>query len=300
MPILKKMTIGTMRFKPMSHSNEKEKVTLSPREEYLQSEEFYANKIFLNAVLPVLKTTVEGKPQLTKAWEGKSGICQIRCLANSFDSQDDGTHFIIEDGEWSVKRGLSEETPDMELVFNSRKHLNNFFKGKQIPLPKIKGIFSGKGLFLPFMKSLMAMGKLLGATKPPKREEDQHLLVRCMFNLLSTGISTLNKLDHPKVKKWTTPSPDRVYAWRVGEDEDLAAYIRIKAGKSKASRGVYKRSLPFFTMRFDSVSSALGILLSIDDMIESTVTGRLVMEGAPEYGAQLGDLMLMIGGMIQP
>ncbi len=274
--------------------------TYSNRESYQQSEEFYANKIFLNAVLPVLKTTVEGKENLSKLWKGKSGICQIRCLAGPLDTEDDGTHFIIQDGAWSVQRGLSEEKPSIELIFKSRKHLNNFFKGKQFPLPKFRGVFSGKGMFIPFMKSLMAMGALLGSTKPPKSDEDQRLLVQCMFNLLSTGISTLNKLNHPKVVQWTEKSPDRVYAWRVGEDEELAAYIRIKAGKSKSCRGVYRRSMPFFTMRFDTVPSALGTLLSIDDMIEATVTGRIVMEGAPEYGAQLGDLMLLIGSMIQP
>ncbi|MDC7233285.1 MAG: hypothetical protein PQJ58_08630 [Spirochaetales bacterium] len=269
-------------------------------EDYRQSDEYYANKIFLNAVLPVLKTVVEGKASLQKGWKGKNGICQIRCMAGPFDEGDDGTHFLIEEGSWSVKRGLSEEKPDVELVFKSRKHLNNFFKGKQIPFPAMKGVFKGKGMFLPFMQALITMGGLLGSTKPPKSEEDQNLLVKCMFNLLSTGISTLNKLGHPKIKKWTEKSPDRVYAWRVGEDEDLAAYIRIKAGKSKASRGVYRRSMPFFTMKFDTVPSALGILLSIDDMIESTVKGKIIMEGAPEYGSQLGDHMLMIGALIQP
>lgn len=268
-------------------------------EEYKHSEEYYTNKIFLNAVLPVMKTVVEGKESLKKGWNGKNGICQIRCLANEHDDADDGTHFLIEEGKWTVKRGLSEESPDVELIFKSRAHLNNFFKGKQIPFPAMKGVIKGKGLFIPFMKTLITMGGLLGSKQAPKSEDDQHLLVKSMFNLLSSGISTLNKLGHPKIKNWTEKSHDRVYAWRVGDDEDLASYLRIKAGKSKASRGVYSRSMPFFTMKFDSVSSALGILLGTDDMIQSTVNGKIIMEGAPEYGSQLGDHMLMIGAMIQ-
>ena len=258
--------------------------------------EFFANKVFLNSVLPVVKTVVDGKESLKNIWKGKSGVCQINCKT---DDGGDGTHFVIEDGEWTVKRGLYEGKPDVELIFKSRSHLNQFFKGKQFPLPAMKGIFKGKGMFLPFMKCLTAMGGLLAATAPPETEEDQRLLVKCMFNLLSTGISTLNKLKHPKVHPWTAKSPDRVYAWAVGDDEDLAAYIRIKAGKSKASRGHYRRSMPFFTMRFDSVRSALGILLSTDDMIESTVSGKLIMEGGPEYGGQLGDHMLLVGSLIQ-
>ena len=52
-------------------------------------------------------------------------------------------------------------------------------------------------------------------------------------------------------------------------------------------------------MRFDSILSALGILLDTDDMLTSTMNGKLVMEGGPEFGAQLGDRMLLIGGLIQ-
>ena len=262
----------------------------------LYDDVYYTNKLFLDSVLPVLKTVTEGKAALQKAWKGRSGICQIRCRTGDGD---DGTHFLIDNGEWNVRRGLSGEKPDVELVFKSRKHLNGFFKGKMLPLPAMRGVLGGKGLFLPFMKSLLAMSALLGATEPPKAEEDGRLLVRCMFYLLSTGISTLNKLEHPKVHPWAASSPDRVYAWAVGEDEELAAFIRVKAGKSKAARGSYKRSMPFFTMRFDSIPSALGILLSTDDMIESTVSGKLIMEGGPEYGAQLGDHMMLVGSLIQ-
>jgi len=257
---------------------------------------YYTNRVFLDSVLPVIKPVVDGTASLQKAWEGKTGVCQISCRT---DDGLDGTHFLIDDGSLTVKRGVFEGKVDVELVFKSRVHLNNFFKGKQFPFPAMKGIFGGRGMFLPFMKSLLAMGALLAAKEPPKDVNDQRLLVKCMFFLLSSGISTLNKLKHPKIHSWTSASPDRVYAWAVGDDEELSAFIRIKAGNSKASRGKYTRSMPFFTMRFDSVPSALGILLSIDDMIESTVSGKLVMEGGPEYGSQLGDHMLLIGSLIQ-
>ena len=112
---------------------------------------------------------------------------------------------------------------------------------------------------------------------------------------MSSGISQLNKAGHPEISKWVKKSPDRVYAWTVNGEEKLSAFLRIKAGNSKASRGLYKRSKPFFTMRFDSTDSALGILMELDDMIESTIKGKLVMEGAPEFGAQLGDYMGIVG-----
>ena len=55
--------------------------------------------------------------------------------------------------------------------------------------------------------------------------------------------------------------------------------------------------MPFFTLRFDSFKSALGTLLGTDDMLESTKSGKLIMDGAPEFGAQLGGFLLMIGDL---
>ena len=115
--------------------------------------------------------------------------------------------------------------------------------------------------------------------------------------LLSVGISTLNKLGHEKIHEWTLKSPDRVYAWKVNGEESVSAYIRIKAGKSKAGKGEYKRAMPFFTMRFDNLDSALGILMSIDDMLASVREGKLIMDGAPEFGAQIGEYMLLVGAL---
>ncbi len=259
--------------------------------------EMYRNKLFLNAVLPVLKTIVDDS--MKKAWEGKTGVCQISCHAE--DGEMDGTHFLIEDGEWTVKRGVykGEEKVNVDLVFKNRKHLNNFFLGKTLPMPKMKGMFTSKGFFMPFFKALLKMAGLLGSTSEPKKPEDAKLLVKCMIYLLSSGISVLNKMKHPDVFAWTERSPDRVYAWAVTGHDDLSAYIRIKAGNSKASRGVYKRSMPFFTMRFDSVSSALGILLGTADMIKFTQESKIVMEGGPEYGDQLGAYMTLVGEFIQ-
>ena len=54
--------------------------------------------------------------------------------------------------------------------------------------------------------------------------------------------------------------------------------------------------MPFFTMKFRDLDSALGILMSIDDMLESVRQGKLIMEGAPEFGAQIGEYMLTVGG----
>lgn len=253
-------------------------------------DEIYSNRIFLNAVLPLVKVIVEDTESLKKGFQGKTGKIQISALG---DEGKVGTHFIIEDGEWTVKLGITE-SPDVELEFKSIKAFNDFFKGKSKKLPKIKG-FKNLGLLIYTFKSLLKMADMLGATEPPKDEDEKELLVKLYFYLLSAGISQLNKAGHPKVSNWAKKSPDRVYAWAVDGKPNLCAYIRVKAGNSRSARGKYTRSKPFFTMRFDSVDSALGILLQTDDLIESTVKGKLIMEGAPEFGAQIGDFMIMVG-----
>ena len=253
-------------------------------------DEIYSNRIFLNAVLPLVRVIVEDTESLKKGFQGKTGKVQISALG---DDGKVGTHFIIEKGEWTVKLGVTE-FPDVELEFKSIEAFNNFFKGKSKKLPKIKG-FKNLGLLIYTFKSLLKMAAMLGATEPSKDEDEKELLVKLYFYLLSAGISQLNKAGHPKVSNWAKKSPDRVYAWAVDDRPDLCAYIRVKAGNTKSARGKYTRSKPFFTMRFDSVDSALGILLQIDDLIEATVKGKLIMEGAPEFGAQIGDFMIMVG-----
>jgi len=47
------------------------------------------------------------------------------------------------------------------------------------------------------------------------------------------------------------------------------------------------------------IASALGILLGLDDMLDSAKKGKLIMEGAPEFGAQIGEYMLTVAGFIQ-
>lgn len=161
-------------------------------------------------------------------------------------------------------------------------------------MPKIKGV-KNLGVLIGTFKALMTMAKLLGATKLPQGENEKSLLVKLYFYLLSSGISVLNKSGHPEVSKWVGRSPDRVYAWAVKGKPELSAYIRIKAGNSKASHGEYKRAKPFFTMKFDSIDSALGTLLGVDDFIEATISGRMIMEGAPEFGAKIGEFMNLVG-----
>lgn len=256
----------------------------------LSREDIYSSNIFLNAALPLLKVIVQDREDLKDKFKDKNAIVQI--CANDTDVKI-GTYYVIENGEWNVKKGIADKA-DLTLEFKDIRHLNEFFSGKSKKLPKVKGI-KNVGLLIGTFKLLMTLGKILGSKDVPQNENEKDLMVKMYFYLLSLGISALNKCEHPEVSKWAKKSPDRVYAWVVTGKPELSAYIRVKAGNTKAARGEYRRAKPFFTMRFNSSDSALGILLEKDNLIKATVDGRLTMEGAPEFGAQIGELMGLVG-----
>ncbi len=264
-------------------------------------DEVYTNKIFLCAALPLVKTIAMDVPSLAKKFEHAHSIYQISALCPDVPEGKVGTHFVVNNGEWLVHTDKLTDNAHVELEFKSIEALNAFFKGKISPatLPKMKGAVKKTGAFVSLMMVLLKMSSLLTAKQPPEDEETKKLLTKCYFYLLSSGISTLNKQGHEAVHEWTSKSPDRVYAWAVDGYPEISAYLRIKAGKSRAGRGEYKRAMPFFTMRFDCLDSALGILMSIDDMLESTKAGHLIMDGAPEFGAQIGDFMMQVGAYAQ-
>lgn len=263
----------------------------------MANEVLLTNKIFLNAALPLLKVIANDVPSLAKKFENIHCIYQVSALDPSAPDGKYATHFTVNNGEWKVCADKVATNAHIELEFKNMETMNAFFKGKIGPstLPKMKGVVKKPLEFAAFMMVLLKMSSLLTITEAPADEETQKLAVKCFFYLLSSGISQLNKHGHEGVHDWASKSPDRVYAWAVDGYPEVSAFLRVKAGKTRSGRGTYKRAMPFFTMRFDSLPSALGILLSTDDMLESTKRGKLIMDGAPEFGAQIGDFMMQVG-----
>ncbi len=267
----------------------------------MANEAILTNKIFLCAALPLIKVIANDVPSLSKKFEHMHAVFQLSAIDPDSPGGKVGTHFTVNNGEWRVCADKVATNAFVDLEFKSIDAMNSFLKGKIAPstLPKMKGALKYPKVFAALMATLLKMSSVLTAKEAPAAEEDKKLMVKCYFYLLSSGISQLNKQGHPAVHDWTLKSPDRVYAWAVDGYEDISAYLRIKAGKSRAGRGVYKRAMPFFTMRFDSLDSALGILMSTDDMLESTRQGKLIMDGAPEFGAQIGEYMMLVGEYAQ-
>lgn len=265
----------------------------------LSKDAIYTNKIFLNAALPLVKTIATDVPSLAKLFEHAHAVIQVSALCDEVPEGKVGMHFVVNSGEWLVHTCLTKD-PHIELQFKSVEALNGFFKGKITldAIPKIHGIKKA-GTLVSFVRVLLKMSSVLTAKEAPKDKTEQELMVKCFFYLLSSGISQLNKAGHEEIHDWAMKSPDRVYAWAVDGYPQISAYIRVKAGKTRAGRGEYKRAMPFFTLRFDSLESALGILLGTDDMLDSVKKGKLIMDGAPEFGGQIGTYMLTVAGYAQ-
>lgn len=256
----------------------------------------YALRIFFFSALPLVKVIAETDPKFTSKFQGKSFVFQISVLSEEFKKTGKlATHYIVEDGKWTVVVGQCHAAPDIELEFATVQKFILFFTGKGMPLPKMKGVLKNFGKFVAILLTLLRMAGLLQAKDAPANEFDQTLLVKLYFYLLSSGISQLNKVDNPEVKSFTETSPDRAYAYAVEGYPDLQAWLRICKGESMSGRGEYPRCKPFLTMRFDNPVHALDILMSKGDMIEYIQKGFLTIEGAPEFGGALGNLMMIVG-----
>ncbi|MCD7723376.1 MAG: hypothetical protein LUH82_05445 [Clostridiales bacterium] len=256
----------------------------------------YTNKIFMAGALPLLKTIATDVPEMAKKFHGVNAVYQVSAMLNAQDKE--AVHFIVENGSWSCKLGeyFGQKKIDAELQFSTIEKMNEFMKGKMSSLPKFK--ISSLPKFLKFMAVLLKMSSLLNITEPPEDDEELCLLLcKLYFYLLSSGISQLNKMEHPEIHSWALKSPDRVYQWAIEGHPECTAYMRVKAGKTRAGRGEYKRSKPFFCMKFDTAAHALMILLGTGDMLQMTKDKQLIMEGAPEFGAMIGDYMMTVGAL---
>lgn len=254
-----------------------------------KQDDIYANKILLCAVLPVVKVIVESREKFAKSFEGKNGVVQFSVLNEGVKS---GMHFLIENGVLTAKLETTEK-PDLEFEFPNIPHFNRFFTGKTKKMPKIRGM-RHVGLLLAVLKVLLYMPGLLLTSKPHEKEADKELYVKLMFYIATSGISQLNHAGHPEVAAWTKYSPDRIIQMEVADRPDLAAYLRVKLGKTKAARGKYTKAKPFLTMLFDSVDSAMRIVMGVDDMITATERGNVVLLGPPEIGVEVGGLMFTV------
>jgi hypothetical protein len=248
-----------------------------------------AARIFLRAVLPVMKVVLEEDPRMGKKFVGVNATVQFTA-DNAGEPY--GSYVTFTDGRFGITHGNSDQ-PDIVFVFKSLKKMNAFFAGKPV-IPKIKGWYK-IGLLMKVISLLMYL-KILMPDADPKEPEKRRIKVKMTFYMITTALSQYNKGGDPEMVKWTSRQPERIY--QITVDDNIAAYLRIKAGKSKAGRGTYKRRRPFVHMKFNGVEGAYPIVMNQVDMVAAVREGLLAIEGAPEYAGNLGDFMQRIQDLI--
>lgn len=253
-------------------------------------EELITAQIVLRAVLPVIKVMLQDDPATRRRFEGVNATVQ-------FVAQDAagpiGAHLRFSDGAVEVVQELLE-TPDIQFSFSSVAKMNAMFAGKPV-LPRIKGL-TKIGLLLKVLGILLGL-KILMPTAKPKDPHKARLKVKMTLYMVSTALSVLNKAGDPEMMQWTRKQPERIYQWSV-DGEEIACYLRVKAGMTKAGRGMYERRKPFVHMKFANVEAALAVLTNSVDLVQAMGQGMVDNEGSPEYGAQIGDFMFKIAGML--
>ncbi|RPH49676.1 MAG: hypothetical protein EHM85_12995 [Desulfobacteraceae bacterium] len=251
--------------------------------------ELLAARIFLRAVLPVIKVLLEDDPVIKKKFADVRAKVQFTA---GTDENKTGACLVFDKGAFGVEQGLCAD-PDITFAFKTIAKMNGFFAGKPV-IPGIKGI-SKVGLLVKVFGLLLGL-KILMPNSSPRDPEKRKLKVKMTFYMITTALSQYNKGGDPEMVRWTGKQPERIY--QITVDRDIAAYLRVKAGKTKAGRGVYTKRRPFVHMKFNGVEGAFPIVMNQVDMVAAVKKGYLSIEGSPEYGGNIGDFMVRIQNLI--
>ena len=135
--------------------------------------------------------------------------------------------------------------------------------------------------------------KMLLPNVIPDTLEEKALKVKLLLYMVTNALSQLNKGGDEAMVKMVAKSPDRIFQWTV-ENGGPAAYLRMKGGKTKAGRGTYTRRRPFVHMIFPDIDGAFDVLTQRASTVDAVRYNKLRMEGAMEYGKEIGALMQRI------
>jgi len=252
--------------------------------------ELLTARIFTHAAFPVMKVVLEDVPAMKRSFQAVNARVQFTAR-NGVDTV--GAFLVFDQGAFRVEQGLCND-PDVSFSFPSVAKMNAMLAGKLV-LPRISG-WTKPGLLIKVLQLLLSL-KLMMPGARPKDPERKKLKVKMIFYMITTALSQYNKGGDPEMVRWTAKQPERIYQMSV-EPEGIAAYLRVRAGLTKAGRGYYARRRPFVHMRFHGVDGALPVLLKDVEFVESVGKGYVTVEGSPEYAAAMNDFMQRIQAML--
>jgi len=257
------------------------------------------SRIFLGALFPVMKVALHDNPKMKKKFAGVNARIQFAARdgdgnGNGHGDGDIGAYLDFTAGDLEIVQGICEN-PDVAFWFGSIEKMNAMLAGKPV-LPRIKGIYR-LGLLAKAISLFLSL-KLLEPDARPKDPQKRRLKVKMSVFMMVAALSQYNKGGDPEMVKWTSMQPERIYQISVTGEDDIAAYLRVKAGKTKAGRGFYTKRRPFVHMKFNGIDGAMPILLEEIDMVEAVRDGLLSLDGSPEYARDLGNFMVRIQKLV--
>ncbi len=253
----------------------------------MMEKEILVAQLYFQAVFPVMKILLRDDPLQSKKFEKVKATVVFK--AKKADGGYLGCKLSFDRGEFSLDT-TEFDRGDVVFTFASVQKMNTFLKGGTA-FPKIKGLT--KPVLLAKVIGLLLSLKLMMPDVKPKKPLKKYLKVKMALSMVMMALSKLNKWDYPGMKAWTKSQPDRVYQLSVKET-DIAVYLRVKAGKTKAGKGIFQHKRPFVHMQFGNVDAALKILLKESEFVEGVDKGYVSIEGSPEYAAQINDLMMHV------
>lgn len=251
-----------------------------------QDRELLTAELYFKAVFPVMKVLLTDDPAMNKRFKN----VDTKVVFKAKNGEDViGTTLCIKNNDIEF---INEpiENPNIALSFSTVGKMNTFLKGGTA-LPKIKG-FRNPIVLFKFISLLLRL-KLMMPDAKPKKSMEKYLKVKMALYMATTALSKLNKSGNPDMARWTKLQPDRIYQLSV-EGTDIAAYLRVKAGKSKSGRGMYTRKRPFVHMKFGSIDGAISVLLNEVKFVQAVEKKYVSIEGSPEYASNLNDFMMRI------
>ena len=249
------------------------------------------NRIIRMSVLPLFKVLYkEADDPITKILRGTGGIVQF-----AVKDTDIGTYLEFAASGLEVYQGV-HPSPDIAFIFKSVEDMNGMFTGKVV-FPKLKGLHHVR-LLLKLIPLFIGLTMLM-PDKNPKDPAKRELKIKLLMYMVTNALSQLNKGGEEEMMEWTSKQPDRIYQLSV-QPEGPAAYLRVKAGKTKSGHGLYTRKAPFLHMKFNGIEGAWKVMVEAKDTVQAMADGDVSVEGSPEYGGKLGTFMLRIQDLLLP
>lgn len=287
------------------------------------SNELLAAKLFFTAAFPVMRVPLEEDPKFKKQFEKLNMVVEFTAkdaenpIACHIIFRDEENAAASEDGKrFKVYQGKYEG--DMRVIhmdFSSIKSLLGVFKGSS-PLEMLgivpsvlKNIFK-KGFF-NFLFLMLSLMKMMPSYVPDDTDPaGQYFKVKMSLYMITVAMSQANKMGWKNMTDWTAKQTDRIYQFKVGAtlDKDgneiyppIAAYLRVKAGKTKAGRGEYTRKRPFVLLDFPNPDGCLAVLTNRYDFVEAAVRKCITVVGAGDsYAVQFNNIMGVLQAMLVP